>query len=171
MSSLPPITALPYWHFGPATVLGTGWLIDKLYAKGRKDAAMIVMIVGTIVLVPTGIVFPLMETAEVAFAIYCVNLIGIASVTCASPTALLNVTPGEIRSQATAVYYMAISITGLLLGPSGVGVYHGYHLCGRIDDRLFDRLGRGRSSALPLLIVPAVFTKRLPPRVRGHCGI
>ncbi len=105
---------------GPATVLSTGWLIDRLYAKSRNDAPMMLMIVGTLILVPTGILFPIMAEAETAFALYCVNLVGIASVTAASPTALLNVTPGEIRGQATAVYYMAISMTGLLLGPSGV---------------------------------------------------
>ena len=108
---------------GPATVLGTGWLIDRVYLKGRNDAPMLVMIAGTLILVPTGILFPIMAEAETAFALYCVNLVGIASVTAAAPTALLNVTPGEIRGQATAVYYMAISMSGLLLGPSGVAFF------------------------------------------------
>lgn len=106
--------------FGPATVFCAGWYTDRLYAKGRKDAPLVVMILGAWLMIPFGILFPIMPEVEIALVFYCINLIGIATVTTASPTALLNITPGEIRGQASAIYYMVISLTGLLLGPTGV---------------------------------------------------
>jgi len=39
-----------------------------------------------------------------------------------APVALLNITPSEIRGQIVAIYYLVISLTGLVLGPMTVGL-------------------------------------------------
>ena len=62
-----------------------------------------------------------MPTAELAMAVIALNTFGIAATSATSVTALLNITPGVIRAQTVALYYMVISISGLLLGPFTVG--------------------------------------------------
>ncbi len=113
---------------GPVTVNVAGWLSDKLYSQGRKDAPLLIVIAGAFILVPTGIIAPLMPTPEVAIAVLVFNTIGIASTSATSVTALLQITPGQIRGQTVALYYMVISLAGLLLGPSTVGL---------LSDRVF----------------------------------
>ena len=51
-----------------------------------------------------------------------VNTMGIAMLSATAPTTLLNITPGEIRGQVIALYYIVISLAGLLLGPTTVGL-------------------------------------------------
>lgn len=107
---------------GPLTVNLTGWLSDRLYAKGMTDAPMRLVVAGALILVPTGILIPLLPTAWAAMAVAGVNVIGIAMVSAAAPTALLNITPGEMRGQVIALYYVVISLAGLFLGPTTVGI-------------------------------------------------
>jgi MFS family permease len=136
---------------GPATVNVTGWLSDRLYARGRRDAPLLLVILGALILVPTGVVAPLMPTAWAAFATYQVNLIGIAMLSATSATVLLNITPGQIRGQVIALYYIIISVAGLMLGPTSIGL---------LNDYAFGEEGIRYSAALvPLLVgVPVLLT-------------
>ena len=136
---------------GPATVNFTGWLSDRLYARGRRDAPLLLVILGALILVPTGVVAPLMPNAWAAFATYQVNLIGIAMLSATAPTVLLNITPGQIRGQVIALYYIVISVAGLMLGPLSIGL---------LNDYAFGEEGIRYSAALvPLLVgVPVLLT-------------
>jgi MFS family permease len=107
---------------GPLTVNFAGWLSDKQTAAGKQDAPVRIVIWGGLLMIPTGAVAPLMPTPELAFVILLLNLVGIAMISAVAPTALLNITPGEIRSQVTAIYFLVISVTGLVLGPMTVGL-------------------------------------------------
>ncbi len=107
--------------FGPLAVNFAGWLNDKLYAQGIKDAPLKILIVGAMLIIPTGIVAPLMPSAELAFVVIVFNTVGIATASATGVTGLLNITPSEIRGQVVAIYYMAISMAGLFLGPTSVG--------------------------------------------------
>lgn len=107
---------------GPLTVNVAGIMNDRLYAKGVVDAPLLIMIVGAILIVPTGLAAPLMPTPELAFLIIIFNTIGIATTTATSLTALMNITPTEIRGQTVALYYMIVSMAGLILGPGTIGV-------------------------------------------------
>ncbi len=106
---------------GPLTVNVAGWLNDRLYAQGHKDAPLLIMIVGALVIVPTGIVAPLMPTPVLAMAVLVFNTAGIAMTSATGVVGLLNITPSEIRGQTVALYYMTISFAGLFLGPMSVG--------------------------------------------------
>ena len=106
---------------GPLTVNVAGWLNDKWFGEGKHDAPLRIMILGALILVPTGIIAPLVPNPWVAIAILGVNMIGIATTTATGVTGLMNITPPEIRGQTVALYYMTISLTGLFLGPPTVG--------------------------------------------------
>lgn len=107
---------------GPLSVNVAGWLNDKLYAKGKKDAPLRIIIAGAFILVPTGIIAPLMPTPELAMVVIAVNTLGIALASATGVTGLLNITPSEIRGQVVAIYYLTISMAGLWLGPTSVGL-------------------------------------------------
>lgn len=108
---------------GPATVNFAGWLNDRLYNKGIVEAPLLIMIGGVALIVPTGILAPLMPTGELGFAVTVLNTIGIATTTATSITALMNITPAEIRGQTVAVYYMLVSVAGLGIGSPTVGLF------------------------------------------------
>jgi MFS family permease len=107
---------------GPLTVWLSGWGSDKLTARGYRDGPLRILLAGVLLLVPTATVAPLMPTAELAFVFIGLKTVGIAMVSAVSVTALLNLTPAPIRGQTVALYYIAISLTGLFLGPMTVGL-------------------------------------------------
>lgn len=107
---------------GPLAVNGTGWLADRLLARGIADAPLRMVTTGTLLIIPTGALAPLLPTGEAAFGLWLVNLAGLSLVSAAAPVALLNVTPGEMRGQVSALFYMVIMLTGLVVGPLAVGL-------------------------------------------------
>ncbi len=136
---------------GPTTVNGAGWLSDRLYARGHRDAPLLLVLAGLAILVPTAAIAPLLPSGGAAFAMLAVNTIGIAMLSATAPTALLNITPGEIRGQVIALYYIVISLAGLLLGPTTIGL---------LTDNVFGSGGiRYAAALLPLLFgVPVLLT-------------
>lgn len=107
---------------GPATVFFTGWLVDRMHARGVHDAPMRLVIGTTLIMLPSYGLAPLMPNGELAFLMLAINIIGIAGLTATSSITLMSITAGEVRSQVTALYYVIISVTGLFLGPTTVGV-------------------------------------------------
>ena len=124
---------------GPATVNLAGWWCDRWYAGGTKNAALRIAVIGAFIMVVTGVIAPLMPTGEAAMAMFALNAVGLAMTTATGVTALLNMTPGEIRAQVVAFYYMAISLAGLLLGPTTIGI---------LNDQVFGEAGLRYSMAL-----------------------
>lgn len=128
---------------GPLVVNLTGWWCDRLAARGRHAAPLLITIIGTLLLVPTGIAAPLMPTGELAFLVWLFNLAGLSMVSAAAPVALLAITPGEMRGQVSALFYMIIMLTGLVVGPLAVGLFN-------------DQLFAGERLDLACALVPVV---------------
>jgi MFS family permease len=135
---------------GPISVNTAGWLNDKLYAKGHKDAPLRIMIFGVLLIIPTAIIAPLMPSAELAFAVLVFNTVGIATASATGVTGLMNITPSEIRGQIVAIYYLAISMSGLFLGPTTVGL---------LSDKVFgnEHLNYATSAVPALFGIPVLF--------------
>jgi MFS family permease len=115
---------------GPLVVNLAGWWCDRLAARGRDDGPLFITVLGTLVLVPTGIAAPLMPTGELAFLVWLANLAGLSMVSAAAPVALLAITPGEMRGQVSALFYMIIMLTGLVVGPLAVGLFNDQFFAG-----------------------------------------
>lgn len=138
---------------GPATYLAAGFLSDHWMARGIVDAPFRIMTGAVILLVPTAALPMLMPDAWSAFAILCLNTAALGAASATAVTALLSITPAPIRGQIVALYYMAISLTGLLLGPTTVGM---------LSTRVFGEANIRYAMAtlpliygiLPLIIVP-----------------
>jgi MFS family permease len=123
---------------GPATYLVAGWLSDRWTAQGIADAPLRIV---------------LMPTAWGAFAILCLNTVALGAASATGVTALLSITPAAIRGQVVALYYMAISLTGLLLGPTTVGMLS-TRVFGEDDIRYAMATLPVLYGLVPLLIVP-----------------
>ena len=111
---------------GPATVNFAGWLSDKLYEKGHRDAPYLILLTGVSILVPTGIIATLMPGPVLAFVFLAINTVGLALASAVGPTALLNITPESIRAQVIALYLMVASLAGLMFGPMTVSLLSDY---------------------------------------------
>jgi len=120
------VNAIVLLAIGPATVNLAGWLSDRLFKQGRRDAPYLILLTGVAILVPTGILATIMPNPILAFVLLAVNTFGIALASAVGPTALLNIAPSRIRAQIMALYYMVISLAGLFLGPLTVSLFSDY---------------------------------------------
>jgi MFS family permease len=138
---------------GPLTVNVSGWLSDRMTLQGKKDAPVRIIIWGGLLMIPTAAIAPLMPSAELAFAMFLLNLVSLAMISAVAPTALMNITPGEIRGQVTAIYFLIVSVAGLFLGPMTVGL---------LNDNFMGEEGVRYSVALVPIIygVPVLFFMR-----------
>ena len=114
-------TGALYFAGGPiGTALGV-WLTQRWIAQGRKDATARALLIGLSIAAPGFALYSLMPSALLAIACLFVAFIGQAAAGAAGPASLILLAPGQIRSQATAIYYFVISVFGQLVGPPPVG--------------------------------------------------
>lgn len=146
---------------GPLVVNFTGAWCDRLAARDRRDGPLSITTLGTLLLVPTGIAAPLMPSGELAFLVWLCNLVGLSMVSAAAPVALLAITPGEMRGQVSALFYMVIMLAGLVIGPLAVGL---------LNDQWFGGARLSAACALvPLLVgIPGAL---LLPYARRQYGL
>ena len=143
---------------GPPTVFACGFLSDRLAKRGQRDAPLRLLILGTFIHVPTGIVMMLMPTAELAWLLLAINIIGMAIVSATNALTLLGITPARIRAQTVALYYMCMSLTGLILGPGTVG-FLSEHVFGEDNLRYAVSAIPAIYGVIPLFLIP--LTRRL----------
>lgn len=129
---------------GPASVMFAGWLSDRLTRRGLLDAPMRIALLGLFLSMPPGVIGPLLDSAIAAFVVLSAFTVGAAFISSVGVTALLQIVPPRIRAQTIALYYMTISLTGLFLGPSLVGL---------LNDTVFGADGVRYSVAL----IPLIF--------------
>ncbi|MCY4268787.1 MAG: MFS transporter [Gammaproteobacteria bacterium] len=129
---------------GPVSVMFAGWLSDRQTIRGQRDAPMRIAILGLFLSVPMAVIGPLLGNDIAAFIVVSASTIGGAFISSVGVTALLKIVPVGIRAQTIALYYMAISLAGLFLGPSLVGL---------LNDQVFGTDGVRYSVA----VIPLIF--------------
>lgn len=107
---------------GPIGVNGGGWLADRLYRRGHQDAHLRTALIGAIISLPSAALAPLMPTPELTLAMMIPASIGPAISTAAGASAVVMITPNQMRGQTSALYMFTISILGLTLGPTAVAL-------------------------------------------------
>ena len=107
---------------GPFVVFATGFLIDRLRARGMRDAALRVLTYGFVPMLPLSSIGLFMPNATLAFLVMSSSSICLGVITSSAILALLEITPAHIRGQVVALYYMTISILGQGLGPTTAGI-------------------------------------------------
>lgn len=112
-----------------------GWVGDTLYKRGVKDGHMRVVLWGTSILVIAAILVPLMPTPWLGLLFIIPHAIGSGIPTAGGPTALMMITPNQIRAQVSAIYWFVISILGLMIGPTSVALVSELFFDGPADIR------------------------------------
>lgn len=105
---------------GPLAVLAAGRWADA-WSKRVPDAPLRILLVGALVMIPCAAAAPLMPTATLGFVFLALATAGIGMVSAVGVLSVLEITPAAVRGQVVALYYMAISLSGLFLGPPVVG--------------------------------------------------
>lgn len=105
---------------GLTGVLLGGWLSDRWYHAGRKDAALRTVWLALLATLPLHALAPLMPTGELALALFVPTLIAAGAGSSAGSTATMLVTPNEYRGQMTALSLLIASGLGQFLGPTSV---------------------------------------------------
>ena len=111
---------------GPIGVNGGGWLADRWFSRGHRDAHLRVMLLSGPLMLLASAALPLMPTPGLALAMFVPHIFGAAAITAVGGAALMIITPNQLRGQATAIYYFIISLAGLTLGPTSVAMLTDY---------------------------------------------
>ena len=107
-----------------AGVFGTqvgGWLAAYMVKKGNPHGAYFAVLGSAILLVPASVLYPLMPTPFLSAALFAVAIFATTMSAATSPSCIIAITPGELRGQATALFYLVINMVGSLFTPPLLG--------------------------------------------------
>lgn len=142
---------------GCGTVLGA-WLGTRLARRGVKQAAILVTCLG---MVGAAVFLGLAGFAAdpwVALALYGPGLLFMTLPGGTAIQVVQEAVPAHLRAQASAVYYLVISVVGLTLGPLAVAVFTDYVYGDPL--RIGDGLGWVAFVVGPLSAALAISTRR-----------
>lgn len=108
----------------PLGLLLGGWWAERMFSAGRKDANMRVVYLVTLPLIPAAILFPLMPSDTLAFAVLGLSLFLGSVGSGPANAAIQTVTPGRMRGTTTAIYIALFNVIGYGLGPLVVGWFN-----------------------------------------------
>jgi MFS family permease len=118
-----------------------GWFADRLAARGHADAYLRVAMMAAAAAAPVGTAYLLVPDSHLA-AILLGPVVFLEAVPLGvAPAALMQITPSQMRGQASAVYLFTINLIGLGAGPTVVAL---------VTDHLFRN---GSQVGLSLLVV------------------
>lgn len=107
-----------------AGVAGTqagGWLAAHMIKKGKPHGAYYPVFVSGILLVPATILYPLMPTPVLSAVFFAVAIFATTASAATSPSCIIAITPGELRGQAIALFYLVINLLGSMVTPPLLG--------------------------------------------------
>jgi MFS family permease len=107
------------------TMLGS--IFAERFAKaGRDDANLRVVLMGKLLALPFGILFPFMPNAYLAVTVSAIGLFFLSWTAAPLNAALQFITPHQIRGQITALFLFVFNVIGFGLGPILVAVFTDY---------------------------------------------
>lgn len=115
------VTGLFYFTAGPLGTMLAVWA-QKRFALKHKDSTMRQLLFGLLIVIPASALYPIMPRAEFAVALMFVAFIGKSVATPGGPASMMQITPGEMRSQSMAIFNTVIALIGPLLGPPLIGL-------------------------------------------------
>ena len=114
--------------FSTAGILVGGWWVDRLAAKGAKDAVLTVAIAGSVIALPFAIGAPFAPTGELAMAVIAVMSFAFGLSQGLPATAFQAVAPNRVRARVIALYLLVGNIIAFTVGPTGVALISDYWL-------------------------------------------
>lgn len=123
---LPPASTA--WGIGTAMIVGSllgtvvgGWLSDRMIKRGNLGARTYPMFFGYISFIPAA-AFGLMPNPWLAVLGFGLLVFSVAMVQSATPLALQEAVPANMRGQIVALQYLILALCSIGLGPTLVGL-------------------------------------------------
>ncbi|HEY7378644.1 MAG TPA: MFS transporter [Steroidobacteraceae bacterium] len=101
----------------PIGALAGGFLAEWFAKRGRDDANLRVVFIGTALHVPFAMAYALMPNPYLAILVYALNYTTISMVAGPQNAALQVIVPNEMRGQITALFLFCFGMIGLALAP------------------------------------------------------
>jgi MFS family permease len=130
--------------FGTSGILFGGVLSGWLRARGHADANLLVGVLSAILVLPTGVIAPLVTNETLCFAAFCAFVFAGSMPYGAAGAAFQDITPNQMRAQVIAIYFFFLNLAGIGLGPTVVAL---------ITDEVF---GNDLAVRYSLVIVAAI---------------
>lgn len=111
---------------GPLAAVLAAWLGEKLTARGRQDAQMRAALISIGLGIAGAIAAALAPNPWIAVLLLLPASIGTTAATASGLSALMTVTPNQMRAQASALYYLVVNVFGLTVGPTGIAIFTDY---------------------------------------------
>jgi MFS family permease len=117
-----------------------GWVVDRIFSRGRLDAHLSYFATMCVLAFPFGVAAYLVPNAGWAITLYSIAYFLIMAFASIGPAALQIATPSPLRGKASSIYMVVMSLVGTISGPIVVATF---------TDRLFaDETKLGLSMAL-----------------------
>lgn len=101
-------------------------LAERFARAGRDDANLRVVVLGKLMALPFGIMFPFMPKASLAVAVSTVGLFCLSWTAAPLNAALQVITPNQMRGQITAIFLFIFNVIGFGIGPILVALFTDY---------------------------------------------
>jgi MFS family permease len=111
---------------GTLGIVCGGRIADWLLSRGRRDAMMRIGIYSTLAWAPFGIGYLLVPSAFWSLVLLTPAVFVGAMTGGAAPAAITQITPNEMRAQASAFYLFVVNLIGIGLGPTAVAMVTDY---------------------------------------------
>lgn len=109
-----------------AGVFFGGWIADRWLKKGQKDAKIRAILWSIVLSIPTGLLYPVFDNETFMLISLGIFLFLTKAPIGLAASAIQEITPNEMRGQASAVYLFFLNLIGLGLGPTAVALLTDY---------------------------------------------
>ncbi len=99
-----------------------GWIVDRLYRQGRKDAHLLWCVFTVLAAAPFGIGAFLVASPWVTIACYWMFMALILSTASMGPATVQVATPPHLRGRVSALYVLASGLIAMAGGPAFIGI-------------------------------------------------
>ena len=114
--------------FSTSGILAGGWWVDRLAARGARDAVLKVAIIGSAVSLPFAILAPFAPSGELAMAVIAIMSFTFGLAQGLPAAAFQAVAPNRVRARVIALYLLIGNIIAFTVGPTGVALISDYWL-------------------------------------------
>ena len=112
--------------FATLGIVAGGRFADWMSERGRRDSTMMVGLIVSLAWIPTGMLYPVVNDANLAAALLIPTVFLTSAPFGVAPAAIQQMMPNYLRGQASAIYLFVINLLGLGVGPSAVAFFTDY---------------------------------------------
>jgi MFS family permease len=109
--------------FGTIGIVSGGFLSGWLKARGRVDANPLVGLISALLVLPAGVLAAQSDNPATALTLFAVFVFSGSMPYGAAATAFQDISPNQMRAQVTAIYFFALNLCGIGLGPTVVAAF------------------------------------------------